>query len=484
MRAIIDHSLFPFLLIVLPFIVLPLSGIEQALPAAVFSAVVLLWLTEALPLPVTGLLVPVLAILTGTLSVERAFGAFGNQILFLFMGSFFLARSMEKHGFDVRLSYFILSSQIGSRSISALIALVASIAWLFSMWISNTATVAMMAPLCLGISATLKDSFSSDQEVQRFNARLLLSLAFAASAGGMATPVGSPPNLLAIEFLSNKGIEVTFLKWMAIALPLSFVMLFCILAILRLLFNTEEVSLDEVRLTFKRKLSKLGKLTNAERMTAFCFFLAVILWIVPDLLIQFADMKSLVPLKERLPMGLVAILAGALLFFLPAHTSNKSNQKVLNWTDGVQIDWGTIMLFGGGLCLGAVISDSGLASTMSTILLPEQTTSALIPFATLLILGVILSEFGSNTASASILIPVVLASNMGPGTNTVLMLVIGVAFAASFGFMLPVSTPPNAIVFGTGKLKLTDMIRAGILFDLLGLLLIFLYIGLIIPHIL
>lgn len=481
MHNVLVKSLLPLIFLTAPFFIFYSTEIEQAAAAAVFTAIILLWFSEALPLPVTGLLVPVLAILSGVLTVPEAFGAFGNQILFLFIGSFLLARSMQKHGWDTRMAYLVLSSRFGSRSLRSLVAVIACICWTLSMWISNTATCAMMAPLCLGIVRTLRNQFTSHQAYTRFNARLLLTCAFASSIGGMATPVGSPPNLLALQFLAERGISVSFLSWMLCAVPLSVVMLLVVLYLLERMFSVPPLNLRAVQLEFAGKLKELGPVKRPELLTAICFFVAIIFWVLPDVLVQLTASDWALIIKDRMPMGLVALLAGSLLFVFHYTDENSETQPCLNWTDAGSIDWGTVMLFGGGLCLGLVLSNSGLAAELGNWLLPENANSALLPLLVVLCIGVLLSEFGSNTASASILIPVVLATSYGAADSDALQFVLGVAFATSFGFMLPVSTPPNAIVYGTGELKLKDMIRAGIIFDLLGILFIFVYLGLLLP---
>ena len=343
------------------------------------------------------------------------------------------------------------------------------------MWISNTATCAFMAPICLGIGETLKSSFDSEKEYKDFSKSLLFIAAFASSIGGMATPVGSPPNLLAMEFLAQKGLEITFLKWMLYGLPVSLVMLFFLNILLNILYPSVKMDLGKLESFCKKELSKMGKIKINELQVFFCFTLALMLWLLPGVFKMIPSMEPYALfMKNHLPMGVVALLSSLILFFLPI-----KEKRNLNWDLVKDIDWGTILLFGGGLTLGILLNKSGMAKLLGEQIFNQALGSYFLLGALAIFLGIIMSEFSSNTASASIIIPILIggiSSLEGPQT---LSLVIACAFGASFGFMLPVSTPPNAIIYGTGKLSMKDMIRAGILFDLLGFLVIYLMVILI-----
>lgn len=454
-----------------PLAVTEMLGIENGRAIALFASIVILWLTELLPLAVTGLLVPVLLVFFGIFPAKEAFTPFGSDILFLFIGCFFLARSMQKHGWDKRMAYWILSSKFGGRSPASLIALIGLIAFVLSMWVSNTATTAMMAPICLGIIAILEGELADGKQRHAFSTRVLLTTAFSASIGGLATPVGTPPNLIAIQFLKDHGVDISFVEWMGFGLPISLLMFGALTAIMHFRFRLEPVDLRAVRDHFEEKLRDLGPVKPEERQVAAVFGLAVFLWIAPGVLklaLPGSDWVELV--GSRLTMSVVGIGVPLILFLLPARECRN-----LEWKDARHIDWGTILLFGGGLALGKMLSDTGLAETLGHLAFnPDWGLLALVAGAVLF--GIVFSEFSSNTASAAIVIPILLTVLARPGFEnaSATLVIMACAFGASYGFMLPVSTPPNAIVYGTGRLRVRDMCTTGILFDLSGAILIIL----------
>lgn len=456
---------FLFSLLILPLV---LDHFNQA-ALGIFISAILLWMSELLPLPVTALLIPVYATSTGVLTSDQAFSQFGNQILFLFLGSFLLAHAMEKHRLDQRMSYWILSTPIAAKGPEYTITLISILAWVLSMWISNTAATAMMIPLCLGISRTLaKDWPSIDKG--HLEKRLLFSSAFGASIGGMATPVGSPPNLLAMEFLKAKGIDISFMKWVLFGVPLSFVMLILLLVLLKIKFPIQKRDMKGIDLIFKQQLQNMGKTTKAEILVMITFFITVMLWILPDFLKLLSITSTL---SKSIPMGAVALIGASLLFIF-----KDGANTILNWEDSKHVDWGTVLIFGGGLCLGKILDVSGLGSNLGQSVFGHF-DSIIILGILCTILGVVVSEFSSNTAATTLLVPIILGKFGDSSFATAL--VVATAFGASFGFMLPVSTPPNAIIYGTGKIQLKEMMSTGIIFDILGALLVVLFVVLLYP---
>lgn len=459
-------TLIQFLLItVLPALLFTLFKAPFPKVSGMFVSVVLLWFTEIIPLALTGLLVPVLALVLGVTDIKGAFGPFGNQILFLFMGSFFLAKAMEKHGWDKRIAYSLLSSSWGAKTLKGILLQVSLICWILSMWISNTATCAIIVPIILGLMGSLKEELNSFEEKKNLQTSFLLTAAFSSSIGGMATPVGSPPNLMAMSFLKSKGIDVSFIQWMGYGLPVSFCMLLTLFFILGWKYPLPKSNLSEIKNHFKKELSQLGKIKPEEIQVMVVFFLAIFLWVFPGLLKMFYPEAK--QLEAMLPMGLVGVLCASFLFILP---TNKGETN-LTWQEANTIDWGTIWLFGGGMAMGSILDKSGLASFVGAHLFSGNLA---LPLMALLVIitGVLLSEFSSNTASTAIIVPLLLGTLGIWGPDATKALIIAAAFGASFGFMLPVSTPPNAIVYGTGKIELKEMMRTGFLFDFSGTLII------------
>jgi sodium-dependent dicarboxylate transporter 2/3/5 len=464
-----------FLLIVLgPYLTLSLFEPPFYKILAVFISIVLLWFSEVVPLAMTGLLVPLLAILFGVASPKEAFLPFGNQILFLFMGSFFMAKAMEKHGWDKRMAYTFLASKIGASSLQGVLIQVAILCWVLSMWISNTATCAIVVPIVLGLMDTLKDNLKDNTEKESLERSFLLTAAFASSIGGMATPVGSPPNLMAMQFLKDKGVELSFIEWMGYGMPISLAMLLALLLILKWRYPLPRVKLSAVKALFKEELHKLGPIKKCEWQVMAVFSLAVTLWVLPGLAKLFIGESSpqlVASLKNMFPMGGVGILASAFLFILPGEEKDTTN---LNWSEANHIDWGTIWLFGGGLALGSLLDRSGLASSVGQSLFSGESSFAVMAIV-VIVTGVLLSEFSSNTASTAIIVPLLIGSLDIWGEAQTMTLIIAAAFGASFGFMLPVSTPPNAIIYGTGRLPLREMVKTGSLFDITGAAIIWLF---------
>ncbi|MCO6429794.1 MAG: DASS family sodium-coupled anion symporter [Deltaproteobacteria bacterium] len=456
------------LIISLPSAILVALSVQNAEAKGVFLTVAILWFSELLPLAVTGLLIPVLITVLAIMPAKAAFANFGNEIIFLFLGCFFLAKAMEKHRLHLRLAYYFLSIRWAASSAASVTACVALFSWIISMWISNTAACAMLVPICLGIVEVYRPHFD-ETVTKNFTLQLLITMAFAASIGGLATPIGSPPNLIAIGLLEERGIAVSFLGWMSVALPCSLFMLAALIFLIRRLFPVpKSASQKQLQHHFRALLRDLGPLKREEMQVMFAFSCAVALWTLPEAVSWlFPGSRILESIADRLPLGVGAIAATTLLFMLPA--SSASSKTNLTWSDSQDIDWGTLFLFGGGLTLGAMLEHTGVAREINTLLFTLGGNSLAVTVLLIVVVSLLTSEFASNTAAASIMIPVLLGGLGVQGQDMVLMLTLACVFGSSFGFMLPVSTPPNAIIFGTKKVPRTDLLRAGVFFDLLGI---------------
>ncbi len=452
-------------------------GFPHAAVLSIFLTVICLWVTEALPLAVTGLLVPVLAVIYGAMPASSAFDAFGSDILFLFLGCFLMGRSMEKHRFDKRLAYFLLGRCMPGNSFFSINLVVALASFSLSMWISNTSATAIMCAVALGIISSLEREIEDPVTKNAISVRLLLSIAFAASIGGLATPVGSPPNLIALKLLSQHGISISFTDWLLIGFPISLVMLVVMFLIFHLVFPLRKLRFPKLKEQFNESLAALGPLKSGELQIALIFLGVIALWIFPPLFSAiFPEDKIFILLNDRLSMSVVGMLGGLITFFLPVH-DGELDKRNLHWSETGDLEWGTLMLFGGGLTLGLLLEKSGAAKDISSYLFSTGTGSLLLLGVGLVIVAISLSEFASNTAAAAILIPLILGatSDQGLSSEVTLSLVLAATFAASFGFMLPVSTPPNAIVYGTGKVPAKAMRKIGLCFDIAGGLVIVVY---------
>ncbi|MGB9006599.1 MAG: DASS family sodium-coupled anion symporter [Candidatus Aminicenantales bacterium] len=469
---------------------LPLPGLSRKahILAAIIGWVVSWWVTEPIPIPATALFGTVLCVLLGVAGAKEAFASFADPTIFLFLGSFILARAMAVHGLDKRFAYKIMSLRWVGNSAGRLLLAYGAISAFISMWISNTATTAMMFPIGLGIVSTMAELISSrtgkkaDLHRLRFGTGMMLMAAYAASAGGIGTPVGTPPNLIGLAMIEKyTKIKIPFFQWMQFAVPLLIVMFILLYFLMYFLHKPEVSRLEGCREYVKEELRKLGRWTPGQRNALAAFLLAVFLWIIPGFLaLRFGTASPISKTYQaRLPEAAAAVLAASLLFILPVDW--KKREFTLSWRQAVKIDWGTLLLFGGGITLGDLMFKTQLAEAVGQGLLKLVGAHSLwgITLAAIF-LSIIVSEATSNTASATMVVPVILSLSMAAGVNP-LPPALGATLGASWGFMLPVSTPPNAIVFGSGMVPITKMVRAGFLFDLLGGFTIWLGLRLLLP---
>ena len=435
--------------------------------AAVLALVITYWITEAIPIPVTALLGAALCVLLGVGSAQAVFAHFADPIIFVFLGSFLLARAMGVNGLDRRVALGVLSLPGVGASPARVLVATGAVAALLSMWISNTGTTAMLFPIVLGMIATLEGFAPASG---RLGTPLLLMTAFAASIGGLATPVGTPPNLIGLGMMENlAGRRIGFFQWMLLNLPLVVVMFGVLVVILRRGQRGRADHALERQLGQMR--AELGPWTRAQTVTLVAFLTTVTLWVLPGVLLLALGQGHPVAeaVNKRLHEAVAALLGPALLFLLPLDgraRSGHAERFALTWRDAVQIDWGTILLFGGGLSLGALMYETGLARAWAEALLAASGISGLWGITGLAIgFAILMSETTSNTASASMVVPAAIAVAQAAGVSP-LPPALGATLGASMGFMLPVSTPPNAIVYGSGKIPLLAMMRAGICVDL------------------
>ncbi len=447
---------------------------------AVFLLVVVWWVTECIPIPVTALLIPVFITAFGIASANEAFAPFANPIIMLFLGSFILARGMSVHALDRKLAYSILSLKpIGHRKTRILFALGLTTAFI-SMWVSNTATTAMMYPIALGILSTFN---SEKKENSSFGLVLLLASAYAASIGGIGTPVGSPPNLIALGMLEKlASFKITFFQWTLIGLLILIPMYLALFLILRFRLRKEKDS-KETQTTFSPEYEKAQKgLTRPQQNVLIAFCVTVALWILPGLvsIILGRDSSLSLWLEKHFPESVVAIIGAGLLFILPVDL--KRGQFTLSLKEALKVDWGTLLLFGGGLSLGMQMFETGLADAMGRFFISSGGSSASLSLITLVsvVFSVCLTEVASNTAAANMIIPVVIAISKAASVNP-LPPVIGSAIGCSFAFMLPVSTPPNAIIYGSGLVPLTKMVNYGFWLEITGIIIIWVGVRFVAP---
>ncbi len=428
--------------------------------AAVGLWMAIWWMTEALPLAVTAMLPLIVFPLLGVGSMEETAPSYAHPLIFLFLGGFMMARAMHVWHLDRRLALVVLR-YAGSSPRSVIAGIMAVTAFL-SMWVSNTATTMVMLPIGLSIVATFSES--DDAYGKDVAPALLLGIAYAATIGGMGTIIGTPPNALFAAFMSEAyGIEIGFLRWMLIGVPLVLVLLPVAWFVLtHVSFRVGGEASSRAVDVIGGELAALGPISRAERLVA-CVMLAVAAcWIFRPLLV------TALPWLNLSDAG-IAMTGALLMFLLPANL--KEGRFLLSWRQAVGIRWDVLILFGGGLALAAAIGESDLADWIGARVTALHTLPV---FLLLLAVGgliVFVGELASNTAMAAVFLPVAGAAALGMG-EPAFILTLPVALFATLGFMLPVATPPNAIVFGSGALEIRHMLRAGAILDVVGIVIV------------
>lgn len=434
------------------------------------------WITEAVPIPVTSLLPLVLFPLTQGLDVKETASSYGDETIFLFMGGFMIALAMEKWNLHRRIALTIISV-IGTNSDRIVLGFMVATGFL-SMWISNTATAMMMVPIGLAIiyqfSEALKDDPSVDTTPQNFSfgKALMLGIAYSASLGGISTLIGTPPNtLLAGAINTMYGIELSFAKWMLFGVPLAWTFLFIAwFYLVKFAFPTKVKQIPGGREVIDDQRTALGKASTEEKLVLTVFSLAAFSWITRTFFLA----KFIPGISD----GVIAITFAILLFIIPS--KNKKGDFLLDWDTAVKLPWGILLLFGGGLAIASGFTESGLSEWIGTQLTGLQGVNLLIVITLVTALVIFLTEITSNTATASMMFPIMASLAVALGFHPY-ALMVAAAVAASCAFMLPVATPPNAVVFGSGYLRIPDMAKAGFALNILGIVLVTVAIYILLP---
>jgi len=436
------------LILLLPIDLLP----NQKKFLAIFSFVVANWLLSSFPLFISGFIGVGLSVLMGIVSAEDALSPFAHSIVFLFLGGFIFAKAMNENGLDRRISLYILSRSFLKGSFKRIILALIALTAFFSMWVSNTATTAMMLPITLGILSSLK---INDTKITTL---VLLGVAYAANIGGLATPIGSTPNIIAVGLLSETAkIDISFLEWVTFGFPLVLVFL-AILAWYILKEIPKNLNRFDNSFILKDYIS-LPKFTKNEKYISIFFLMTIFFWFFPSICKLTLGAKHEITLfaKTRFDSGIVAMFFSSFLFIFPL----SAEVKTLKQKDIKNIDWASLLLFGTGLSLGKTLFATGLADIIgSGILELFSSSGVLILLIVLVYFTIFATEVASNTATASILVPIIIAMSINLGEPPQIF-VLAIALACSLAFMLPVATPPNAIVYGSELVEMKDMIKFG-----------------------
>lgn len=429
------------------------------------------WITEAIPIAATALLPIALFPLSGSLDIGTTTASFGHKFVFLYLGGFIIAIAIEKWNLHKRIALNIINV-IGSDIKRIILGFMVATAFL-SMWISNTATSVMMLPIGIAIIKQLKDNpKTNENENLIFGKALMLAIAYSASIGGIATLIGTPPNLvLAGVVAETYGYEITFSQWFIFGFPIAIILLFiCWKYLTAFAFKFHQKGFPGGKEEIKRLLKLLGKMSYEEKIVSIVFALTAFCWITRSFLL-----KQLLP---QIDDTIIAIVFALILFLIPAKTKR---ENIVKWEDTKELPWGIILLFGGGMALAKGFEVSGLALWIGNQMTTLQGVSIFILILLLIAAVNFLTEITSNLATTAMLLPV-----LAPMAVTIdvhpFILMVGAAVAASCAFMLPVATPPNAVVFGSGYLRIPDMVSKGIIMNIISILILTLFVFFVLPE--
>ncbi|MBN8237929.1 DASS family sodium-coupled anion symporter [Marinobacter hydrocarbonoclasticus] len=441
-------------------LVLPAPGSMGAEAWAALGLMLLMatwWSTEAIPIPATALLPIVLVPALELGTIGQATAPYANPIIFLFLGGFTLGLAMQRWNLHRRIALLTLKA-MGDQPKRQIAGFMLATAFL-SMWVSNTATAIMMLPIGLSVVAMMDNA--NPEGVRKYATALLLAIAYSASIGGIATLIGTPPNALLAAYLSeNQGISVGFAQWMVLGVPVTLLMLMLTWWWLtRRDFGIGQAS-DSGQM-IRDELAKLGAMSRGERSVAVVFVITATAWIFRPLL-----SASLMPWLSDTGIAIAAAIA---MFLIPVDTRERT--FVLDWDSANKLPWGVLLLFGGGLAMAGVISSSGLAEWIASSLGVAGALPTIVMMVIVATVIIFLTEVTSNTATAAAFLPLLGALAMAQDVSP-LLLTVPAAIAASCAFMMPVATPPNAIVFSSGHMQISDMIKAGFALNLMGIVVV------------
>ena len=460
----IQKSLFlisgPLLFLAMQFFSPPAGMSESAYSLLSITLwMALWWVTESVPIAITALLPIILFPMTGAVDLQTTTASYGHKYIFLYMGGFMLAIAIEKWNLHKRIALNIIKI-IGTNISKIILGFMVATAFL-SMWISNTATAVMMLPIAMSIVAQLQDNPNTEKnENLIFGKALMLSIAYSASIGGMATLIGTPPNLVFAGYVEETyGIEITFLQWLKFGVPIAIPLLVIAwLYLTKFAFKFKQKEFPGGKEEINRLLVLIGPMKREEKLVSSIFVLTAFCWITRSFILQ-----EFFPFIDD---TIIAMTAGILLFVVPASDFKK---RLITWEDAVKLPWGIILLFGGGMALAAGFQITGLASWLGAQMSVFQGLSLLVLVFVIITLVNFFTEFTSNLATTAMLLPILAPIAISLNINPY-MLMVACTIAASCAFMMPVATPPNAVVFGSGYLRIPDMIKSGIWMNIISIL--------------
>jgi solute carrier family 13 (sodium-dependent dicarboxylate transporter), member 2/3/5 len=439
---------------------------------AVAGLMITWWVTEALAMPVVALMPLILFPLLKINDIKPTAAAYGNEVIFLFMGGFMLGLAIEKWELHRRIALNIvkLTGTSGNRIVLGFILATG----LLSMWLSNTATTMMMFPIALSVIHVMKEGQQPQANYNNFNLCLMLAIAYASNFGGIATKVGTPPNTQFIGFFEKKyNVSIDFVDWMLLCTPLALLLMFTLYFIsTKILFPNHIKADSKAGAYINGQIALLGKWKTPEKRVLFIFIATASLWIFKKLI---NDSQQVIKLDDNM----IALMGAVALFICPAGSADKADDNLLEWEDSSKMAWGILLLFGGGIALADALEKAGLIQQLGAWLAQYAGGGIGLLFI-ITVLSIFISEVMSNVAQVIVFSPVVCSLAESVGMNP-LILGIAMTLAASCASMLPMGTPPNAIVFASGHIKLKHMLRAGLVMNIVSIILITLFCHYILP---
>jgi sodium-dependent dicarboxylate transporter 2/3/5 len=447
-------------------------GLEEKAARVIAVAVLMItwWITEAFPMPAVALVPIVLFPLLNIATTNATAAPYGNEVIFLFMGGFMIGLAIEKWNLHKRIALSIvkLTGTSGNRIVLGFVMATG----LISMWLSNTATTMMMFPIAVSVIKVIGEGRDA-KDMRNFSLCLMLAIAYASNFGGIATIIGTPPNVAYVSYMNKRfGQEISFFDWMMVCLPIALLLMLSLYFVtVKVLFRNQIASSAETKQLINNELQQLGPMRIPEKRVLVIFLCTALLWITRDLINQLGIVK--------IDDNMIAIFGALLLFILPA---GKANGKLLEWNDTKNMSWGILLLFGGGITLANAMEKAGLMDMLGKWISGFSGTDTLMLLVVVVTVSIFISELMSNIAQVIVFAPVVTGIAVAAGINPY-VLGVGMTLAASCASMMPMGTPPNAIVFASGHIRMKDMMKAGLVMNIVSIILITLFCYFILPNI-
>lgn len=447
-------------------------GLEEkaARVIAVAALMITWWITEAFPMPAVALVPIVLFPLLNIATTNATAAPYGNEVIFLFMGGFMIGLAIEKWNLHKRIALSIvkITGTSGNRIVLGFVLATG----LISMWLSNTATTMMMFPIAVSVIKVIGEG-RSEKDMRNFSLCLMLAIAYSSNFGGVATIIGTPPNVAYVSYMNKRfGQEISFFDWMMVCLPIALLLMLSLyLVTVKVLFRNQIASSAETKQLINKELQQLGAMRSPEKRVAIIFLCTALLWITRDLINQLGIVK--------IDDNMIAIFGALLLFILPA---GEAGGKLLEWRDTKNMQWGILLLFGGGISLANAMEKAGLMDMLGKWISGFSGTDTLTLLLVVVTVSIFISEVMSNIAQVIVFAPVVTGIAVAAGINPY-VLGVGMTLAASCASMMPMGTPPNAIVFASGHIRMKDMMKAGLVMNIIAIIVIGLFCYWVLPNI-